>query len=389
MSAHLHAIDDPQRDLAARELWRRSIARSRSRRQSRMTQGSAPRSLVSVALSDLDGPVDRPAGRHGPSRDLGDPELWDFSLACARSKRLAAEPGLLPQARLAGASLLVAAVAASLPVQSVAHSRARSSGVTRSHVELLRVGSRGPAVAEVQRALRVRADGIFGPRTRSAVRTFQRRHGLFVDGIVGPQTRAALGREGGAQQDASFLRVGSRGTAVAALQRVLGIPADRIFGPQTRRTVRTFQADHKLTADGIVGPQTQAALRGHGVGGGSAPRRDASPSPRAVRSVDSRLWAELALARRMGLTLWSAYRPGSTLGSGRRSDHSYYPAKAIDVAGSAASMRRYARAVASMPGVDSVIHSPVGMWQAGVGWSAIHSSSTRRDHYDHVHVDTF
>lgn len=91
----------------------------------------------------------------------------------------------------------------------------------------------------------------------------------------------------------------------------------------------------------------------------------------------------------MGLTLWSAYRPGSRFPSGKRSDHSYYPSKAIDVAGSAASMRRYARAVAGMPGVDIVIHSPVGIWQAGVGWSEIHSSTTRREHYDHVHVDTF
>jgi hypothetical protein len=52
-------------------------------------------------------------------------------------------------------------------------------------------------------------------------------------------------------------------------------------------------------------------------------------------------------------------------------------------------MRRYARAVAGMRGVDIVIHSPVGMWQAGVGWTAIESSATRRDHYNHVHVDTF
>jgi hypothetical protein len=52
-------------------------------------------------------------------------------------------------------------------------------------------------------------------------------------------------------------------------------------------------------------------------------------------------------------------------------------------------MRRYARAVAGMPGVDIVIHSPVGTWQAGGGWSAIKSATTRRDHYDHVHVDSF
>jgi N-acetylmuramoyl-L-alanine amidase len=31
-------------------------------------------------------------------------------------------------------------------------------------------------------------DGIFGPRTESGVRAFQRDYGLAVDGIVGPRT---------------------------------------------------------------------------------------------------------------------------------------------------------------------------------------------------------
>lgn len=63
---------------------------------------------------------------------------------------------------------------------------------------LLKRGSRGPEVRDVQRRLGELGyspgpvDGIFGPRTENAVRAFQRDSGLAVDGIVGPRTRANL-----------------------------------------------------------------------------------------------------------------------------------------------------------------------------------------------------
>lgn len=40
--------------------------------------------------------------------------------------------------------------------------------------------------------LRLAVDGIVGPLTRSAIRSFQQKYGLLVDGIVGPQTESAL-----------------------------------------------------------------------------------------------------------------------------------------------------------------------------------------------------
>lgn len=57
---------------------------------------------------------------------------------------------------------------------------------------VLRQGARGAAVEELQRALGITADGIFGPLTRAAVLAFQRRTQLLPDGIVGPMTWAAL-----------------------------------------------------------------------------------------------------------------------------------------------------------------------------------------------------
>lgn len=62
----------------------------------------------------------------------------------------------------------------------------------RSGHGVLKVGERGPAVAEVQRLLHISADGIFGPQTEHAVEQFQRAHHLAVDGIVGRQTIGAL-----------------------------------------------------------------------------------------------------------------------------------------------------------------------------------------------------
>ncbi|WP_270180611.1 peptidoglycan-binding domain-containing protein [Alkalihalobacillus sp. CinArs1] len=50
------------------------------------------------------------------------------------------------------------------------------------------IGDRGKDVEAIQRAVNVKPDGIFGPITRDAVRSYQSRKGLLVDGIVGPKT---------------------------------------------------------------------------------------------------------------------------------------------------------------------------------------------------------
>jgi peptidoglycan hydrolase-like protein with peptidoglycan-binding domain len=59
--------------------------------------------------------------------------------------------------------------------------------------EVLKRGSRGPVVVQLQQKLEIPADGVFGPQTARAVRRYQARRGLVVDGIVGPQTAQALG----------------------------------------------------------------------------------------------------------------------------------------------------------------------------------------------------
>lgn len=53
-------------------------------------------------------------------------------------------------------------------------------------------GSRGEIVKQIQKALHLYPDGIFGVLTEEAVREFQKTNGLIVDGIVGPATIAYL-----------------------------------------------------------------------------------------------------------------------------------------------------------------------------------------------------
>ncbi|WP_077616890.1 GH25 family lysozyme [Caenibacillus caldisaponilyticus] len=140
---------------------------------------------------------------------------------------------------------------------------------------LLRRGDRGPAVKDVQLQLNAKgfncgaADGIFGPKTESAVKSFQKAAHIAVDGIVGPQTRAALAKyqkPKAASKKASvpypghLIKRGSRGKDVERVQRAVGVKVDGIFGPQTEAAVKAYQKRHGLAADGIVGPKTWAVM---------------------------------------------------------------------------------------------------------------------------------
>ena len=58
---------------------------------------------------------------------------------------------------------------------------------------LLKKGSKGKEVKELQEALKIGADGIFGSGTESAVKKFQKENGLIADGVVGPATWEAIG----------------------------------------------------------------------------------------------------------------------------------------------------------------------------------------------------
>ncbi|GHF85796.1 GH25 family lysozyme [Streptomyces thermodiastaticus] len=135
---------------------------------------------------------------------------------------------------------------------------------------VLKTNSRGTDVVTAQLLLnaagaRLDADGVYGPKTVAAVKSFQSAHGLDADGMVGPKTWGAL---------IVTLKQGARGPAVTALQHQLNdsgaqLRTDGIFGSGTAAAVRSFQSTKGLQADGIAGPRTWSALLTDRSGGGS------------------------------------------------------------------------------------------------------------------------
>lgn len=148
----------------------------------------------------------------------------------------------------------------------------------------IQTGSRGQDVTVVQLLLGTSADGIFGPKTKAVVTTFQQRAQLSADGIVGKKTWAALA------QAAPLLQKGKKNNAVSALQILVAAGVDGIFGGKTYAAVTAFQQRAQLSVDGIVGKKTWAALLSGETGAASAP---ADGRPVYYRQNDPR-WGGLA-----------------------------------------------------------------------------------------------
>ena len=112
-------------------------------------------------------------------------------------------------------------------------------------------------------------DGVRGPMTTRALRSFQRSHRIPATGRVGRATRRALGRRGRPLLGQRELGVGAVGWDVAVLEfrlRRYGLLRRRaVDGRFTRRTavaLRRYQSRRGLDPDGIAGPNTYRALAG-------------------------------------------------------------------------------------------------------------------------------
>ena len=114
-------------------------------------------------------------------------------------------------------------------------------------------------------------DGRMGPRTRTAIRNFQRDKNLNATGELDEATVAALertaDRNDGREETASEAthRPPTAATIRRAQQKLerLGYPvgaADGVLGAETRTALRNFQRDKNLNATGELDGETLSAL---------------------------------------------------------------------------------------------------------------------------------
>jgi peptidoglycan hydrolase-like protein with peptidoglycan-binding domain len=271
------------RDLADLEPWTNSLERSLARRtragRRRTLKAAGSRTAGRPAIEMLLDP-----GR-ARLRDLAEEELWELSLGRSRARRRAAELQFVPgssrakRVSLGALAALTVGPAASIAAGgSAAAATSPEPTTTTENVVVLTEGAEGRQVQMLQQALGVRVDGIFGPETEGAVRSFQERNGLSVDGIVGAQTWGAL-RGSGVSASIASVGPGEEGTthdavsessgeggsrsAVERLQSALKLPVDGDFGPETEAAIRRLQARHGLAVDGVVGPATWGVLGIH------------------------------------------------------------------------------------------------------------------------------
>jgi hypothetical protein len=147
------------------------------------------------------------------NRDLSSPVPWRRSLRASQARR--AKRTRRRRNALRGRAGVTLAVA----VFSVA----AAGALAQDAATPLAPGVQSTdTVRALQQKLGVSADGVYGPKTRAAVKRFQRAHGLTADGVAGPQTLAALGVSAApkAKEADDSSAAASSGDAAATLQRI-------------------------------------------------------------------------------------------------------------------------------------------------------------------------
>ena len=181
------------------------------------------------------------------------------SLRAARTRRAAAAATRRWSLRRRATAVLATVAATGLAGAAVAQQPA-SSGASPAGATSLKAGAHGAGVQALQRKLGLPADGVYGTRTRRAVRRFQRAHGLQVDGVAGPATLRALG----------LGRVRAAAPATGGRERRRAGRERRLGPPRAHRPLRVGRRPEAVSASGQYRGKYQfdratwRALGGHG-----------------------------------------------------------------------------------------------------------------------------
>ncbi|HYN49497.1 MAG TPA: peptidoglycan DD-metalloendopeptidase family protein [Thermoleophilaceae bacterium] len=235
-------------------------------------------------------------------RDLSQPEPWERSLERSQYRR-----ALLPAARRRlnrKKGIAAAMSAATMAGPGTPMAFAQLSGkpqadlgaetASKRAIEVregglpLKVGSQGALVAQVQKALEIQADGIFGIQTDSAVRRYQLRAGVEVDGIVGPVTWATLfpatsAAQGGDAPPAVKQRLERELRAAGArLDKQADRSVNELFGPDGRD-----ESDSRSTRSAPDPGDDNASSEPPVTPPESDPRESPAPRPDRAEPVDT------------------------------------------------------------------------------------------------------
>lgn len=146
--------------------------------------------------------------------------------------------------------------------------------VTQQFPEVLRPGSTGVGVRELQYYLRYLAqfsneipplelDGIYGPTTEAAVRAFQRLYGLPIDGIVGEDTWNAIYRSYLGAIETIPPQYGEGVTVpFQGVPLVMGVQSEevRLLQEYLNRIAEAYPEIPTVSVTGIFGAQTEEAV---------------------------------------------------------------------------------------------------------------------------------
>ena len=128
------------------------------------------------------------------------------------------------------------------------------------NIHTLARNATGEAVKAVQSVVGARVDGVYGPATEFAVKTFQLIHGIGDTGVVGDTTWPVILSQVMISTGFPELEIGSQGPAVKLLQAVIGANVDGVFGKMTQMSLKEWQSKHGLNPDAVAGRNTWAKI---------------------------------------------------------------------------------------------------------------------------------